>query len=205
MNSGNAERLWLQDTLNQVAVTRAAEAIQQLGQALPCRVVAVSGSIVTVAFELTSPWTLPQITIPKLESAWIRSPTQVGDLGMTVPADVYLGGISGLGGGTADATRRGNLSTLAWLPVSNNGSPPINQTQAQIQGPNGVILQTSDGNVRFDLTETGITFTVNGLTWSWGAAGLTMSNGVIIEVHTHTQEADSHGDTEEPVGPPINP
>src|ERR1700740_3746370 len=118
----NYGKLWLQKTSNQLAITRAQQAIRRLGRALPCRVVAVSGSIVTVAFEVNAaPWTLPNITIPKAESNWVRMPTQVGDKGYTAPADAYLGGISGLGGGVATLTQPGNLTALVFTPVSNVG------------------------------------------------------------------------------------
>ena len=64
---------WLQKTQNQQAINRALQIMQTKGYALPCRVVSVSGSIVTVAFEIQDDTlTLPQVTIPKAESQWIR-------------------------------------------------------------------------------------------------------------------------------------
>lgn len=161
----NFSKLPLQKSQNQLAINRAAQEIQKQGRALPCRVTAVTGSIVTVAFEMdTSPWTLQPIEIPKGESPWIRMPTQVGDTGVTMPADVYLGGISGLGGGTANFTRRGNLSALVFVPVSNSGSPPIDQNAAQVQGPNGVISRTTTGTtsqVATNTSGTTVTFGTN--------------------------------------------
>src|ERR1700730_3807475 len=140
----NFAKLWLQKAQNQLAINRASQEIQKQGRALPCRVTAVTGSIVTVEFEMdTSPWTLPPITIPKAESPWIRMPTQVGDTGLTMPADVYLGGISGLGGGTGSFTRRGNLSALVFVPVSNGDSPPDDPNAAQVCGPNGARIRTT--------------------------------------------------------------
>ena len=65
----NSAKLWFQRKLNQTAITRAGQAIENLGRALPCRVTAVNGAIVTVEFQMdTSPWTLKPITIPKAES-----------------------------------------------------------------------------------------------------------------------------------------
>ena len=97
MNRGNFQKTPLAPSLNRIAVQNVATQLQKQGKALPCSVVAVNGSMVTVKFEVTSAQTLPHITIPKAEGAWIRSPTQIGDVGLTVPADAYLGGISGLG------------------------------------------------------------------------------------------------------------
>ena len=98
--ANNAHKLWVQDTINQHSITRVAEAIQNTGASLPCSVVSVSGQIVTVKFEVdSSPWTLPQIAIPIATWSYDWIPVQPGDMGLTVPSDVYLGGISGLGGG----------------------------------------------------------------------------------------------------------
>lgn len=186
--SDDHSKLWFQRNLNQTAITRAEQAIKSLGRALPCRVTKVSGAIVTVEFEVdTAPWTLEPITIPKAESNWIRMPTQVGDTGVTAPSDLYLGGISGLGGGRADMRKRGNLSTLYFVPISNASSGPIDPNAAQIQGPNGAIIRTTSGTTSsivtndqgttitfgtttFVLNATGITLTVNGQTFTWGGS-----------------------------------
>jgi hypothetical protein len=165
----NYAKLWLQKTSNQLAVRRALQAIHNTGRALPCRVVAVSGSIVTVAFEVdAAPYTLPNVTIPKNESPWIRHPTQEGDFGYTAPSDAYLGGISGLGGGVANLTRPGNLSALVFTPVSNKNSPPIDPNAAQVQGPNGAIVRTTTGTTSEIVTNT------NGTTVTFG------SNSVVV-------------------------
>lgn len=181
----NSERLPLQESLNRLAINRALEAMGTQGASLPCRVVAVQGSIVTVAFEVQSGFAIPNITIPKLESAWIRSPTQVGDLGMTVPCDVYLGGISGLGGGTATLQRRNNLATLAWLPVASTGFSAVNTSQAFVSGPSGAVVQTQDGTVSMVVSESGVAITVGGKTWSFTAAGFTASDSIVFETHVH--------------------
>lgn len=206
-------KLWFQSLLNQTAMARAQQAIKNLGRALPCVVTAVNGALVTVKFQVdTSPWTLPPITIPKAESNWVRMATQVGDLGVTAPSDVYLGGISGIGGGTADMRPRGNLSALYFVPISNASSGPVDQNASQIQGPNGVILQTTEGTTSsvvtnqegttitfgtttFVLNATGITLTVGGQTFTWGgtqavstlpiqAPDVILPNGA-VNPHTH--------------------
>lgn len=172
----NASKLWFQQTQNQQAISRALQAIEQSGRALPCRVVQVSGAIVTVAFEVdATPWTLPQVTIPKAESPWVRMPTQVGDLGVTVPSDTHLGGVSGLGGGVPKIARDGTLSALVFLPVSNKNSPPDDPNAAQIMGPNGAIIRTSDSHTKIVANENSITLSVG-------------SNSVVIDgsgIHFH--------------------
>jgi hypothetical protein len=175
----NYAKLWVQKSANQLAINRAQQAILNLGRALPCRVVKVSGAIVTVAFEVNAaPFTLPNITIPKAESNWIRMPTQVGDFGMTMPADAYLGGVSGLGGGVATLTRPGNLSALQFVPVSNSESPPIDQNAAQVQGPNGAIIQTTTGTASSVVTnQEGTTITFGAVSLVVNASGVTVTVG----------------------------
>lgn len=187
----NYGKVWLQKTSNKLAITRAKQAIENTGRALPCRVVSVSGSIVTVAFEMdASPLTLPNITIPKAEGPWIRSPTQVGDLGMTVPSDVYLGGISGLGGGVATFAPQGAMSTLVFVPVSNKNSPPVDQNAAQIQGPNGAIIQTTTGTTSKIVTDQ------NGTTVTYGSNSIAINNTeILLTAGGNSIKIDSSGIT----------
>lgn len=198
----NYAKLWLQKQVNAASIQRAAEAIQRTGKALPCRVVAVSGSIVTVAFQVDSmPWVLPRITIPKAESNWIRYPTQVGDTGITIPADVVLGVISGLGSGVPKIdVKPNNLSALIFLPVSNKASPPQDQNAAISQGPNGFIGQVVGGSSHVTVNSTeatlafgsgsvtinssGISMTFGGQTFALTSAGISL-NGIDFGTHVH--------------------
>lgn len=198
----NYAKLAVQKNANQLAINRAQQAIQNTGRALPCRVVKVTGATVTVAFELNSaPWTLPQITIPKAESPWIRMPTQVGDKGITMPGDAYLGGVSGLGGGTATLARPGNLSALVFVPVSNKGSAPIDQNAAQIEGPNGAIVQTSDGTSSTVVNMESVTLTFGTTSLVLNASGITMTfgsqtivlNGSGLSINGDSYENHTHG------------
>lgn len=187
--SENYAKLWIQKSTNQLAINRAKQAIQGTGRALPCHVVSVSGAIVTVAFDVHSPTiTLPNVSIPKAESPWIRMPTQVGDKGVTMPADAYLGGVSGLGGGTATLTRPGNLSALVFVPISNSGSAPIDQNAAQVQGPNGAIIKTTSG------TASSIVTNQEGTTITFGAVSLVVNaTGVTITVGSETFSLGTSG------------
>ena len=187
--SDNFSKLWLQQNLNAMATNRALAEIERTGQALPCRVTAVAGSIVTVTFEVQGgPWTLPPLTLPKAESQWLRAPTQVGDFGLTMPADTYLGGVAGYGG-VADLTvDYGNMSTLVWVPVGSkafSASPDPNK--AWVNGPNGVVLSDTTGavSVTVDKNMGTVTITASGKTWTFGPLGFTMASGVVAETHVH--------------------
>ena len=200
----NTQKLWLQQNLLAVATQRALAEIERTGRALPCQVTAVNGSIVTVTFEVTNtPWTLPPLTLPKAESQWLRAPTQVGDFGMTVPADTFLGGISGLGAGTADLTvDYGNMSTLVWVPVGSTDfaagpTSSSGKSMAWVNGPDGAALtddqQTTgiwadptNNTVQITAPSGGsVTITVGSKTWTFDATGFTDSNSVVEETHVH--------------------
>ena len=116
-------------------------------------------------------------------------PTQIGDFGYTAPADGYLGGISGLGGGVATLTRPGNLSALVFTPVSNANSAPDDQNAAQVCGPNGAIVRTTSGtassvvtnqegttitygDVSFTVNASGVTITIGSQTFAWNSSGV---------------------------------
>ncbi len=188
----NYSKLWIQKTLNEAAINRVNEIIQSTGNALPCSVIGVSGSIVTIQFQVdAAPWTLPNITIPKAESPWIRMPTQIGDLGMTIPADVYLGAISGLGITVPKIdVRPGNLSALVFVPISNKNSPPIDQNAAQIEGPNGAIIRTTQG------TTSSIVVNQNGTTVTYGSVTIVVtSSGVTMTVGSDSIALTSSGIT----------
>lgn len=183
--ANNAHKLWVQDTINQHSITRVAEAIQNTGASLPCSVVSVSGQIVTVKFEVNSaPWTLPQISIPIATWSYDWIPVQPGDKGLTVPSDVYLGGISGLGGGVADMTPPGNLSALMFVPVANSSwtAPGGDALKRVIQGPTGFIAQMNGGDPSIVGDSSGMTYTVGTTTVTqtssditWTAGGITMT------------------------------
>lgn len=120
---------------------------QMLGQALPCHVVDVNGSIVTVAFDVTTKQTLPQVTCPVLESIYIRLPIQVGDKGITIPASVSLSQVAGLGASAPPSlSTPANLSALIFVPIGSSTWASINPNAVVITAPNSgpIILNATN-------------------------------------------------------------
>ena len=193
--AGNAQKTPIARSLNLVAEARASEAIQLLGKALPCSVTAVSGSIVTVSFQLTNiPVTLPPVTVPMFGPEYIRYPTQIGDLGVVFPIDTYLGGISGLGGGVADLSMRANLSSLIFFPVGNkNWTAPDDPNAICLYGPNGVRLRDTNKQTLVSIDNQG-NAVVHGLkSYAWDVNGygskVTFNGGSSFTIDNYTTGA----------------
>ena len=108
----NAQKRFFGRDLHEFGDKKSQDWLQRLPKEIPCTVTAVNYPFVTVQANMKAdPFTLPQVTVPQSQSAYFREPTQIGDEGYLSVSDYYLGGVSGLGGGTADLTPRGNLST----------------------------------------------------------------------------------------------
>jgi hypothetical protein len=210
--SNNALRTPLVQSLHTFALQKVQDQLQLTGKALPCHVVAVSGGIVTVAFDVVSAYTLSEVTLPVAGSIYLREPIQVGDLGVVFSADVSLGGINGLGTGTPTLAQRANLSSLVFQPVANKGwGGLVDSGKVQVQGPTGAVIQDLDGNCVFTLSSTGITITIGGVVvWDItltenNITGATLnsnspiiSQGIPLATHLHV-DAGGTGDS----GPPI--
>ena len=179
-----AQKTPLSRSLSTFAQKKALDEIAKRGMALPGHVVAVSGQIVTVNFDVDGV-TLPQMKMPLATCEYIRKPVQVNDLGVAEPADVYLGGVSGLGGGTADLTPRGNLSTLVWKPVANANwpiPPGSDHNTLTLYGKTALLLLDSiAGNASIKLTASGITLTVGSHSISITSSGITIGPNTTID------------------------
>lgn len=182
--TNNAQKTPYARAINQFAEQKVLDAIQTLGKALPCHVVAIAGSIVTVQFDITNtPFTLPNVTCPMFGPEYIRYPTQVGDLGVVISADCYIGGVSGLGGGVADLSLQSNLSTLIFFPIANaNWSTTDNADALVLYGPDGVIIRPTDKSniLTVDTTNvrtSGVLQAGNGATGTF--THVTVSHGIV--------------------------
>jgi hypothetical protein len=159
--SSNVQKTPLARSLEQFANRKVAGAIQLLGKALPAEVTAVAGSIVTVKFLITSPYTLPQIQVPLAGCEYARPPTQFGDTGVVFPADAFIGAVSGLGAGTADLTQPAPLAALTFFPIgSKNFSPTDDPNAYVIYGPDGAIIRDSAKTNVLTVSQNEVTLTL---------------------------------------------
>ncbi|MBL0907801.1 hypothetical protein G5645_07305 [Pectobacterium carotovorum] len=191
------QKLSLARNMNRFMDQRLEEAFQIAGQVLPASIVSQSGNMVTVSFELhDTPYVFPQVTIPLFGPEYIRYPMQSGDKGIVIPADAYLGGVSGQGGGVADLTPPANLSALVFLPISNTEWDGVDGKVLTMYGPEGVTIRDAGSNTTFLLTPQSITIatpdsfkvTVGGtvLTLTQGGWSLTGQSGNIQDAAAST-------------------
>lgn len=132
------------------------------GRALPCHVVAVSGQIVTVQFDmLPGAVAYQQITIPIATFAYIRYPVQPGDKGVTVPADVSLRGQTALGTGIANLSLVPSLTALYFLPLANDNWSKEDPNKIVLYGPDGVILKIVDNSASITISPEKIVASAN--------------------------------------------
>ncbi|HHG0639820.1 TPA: hypothetical protein ACPUGF_003008 [Klebsiella pneumoniae] len=172
-------------SMNRFTERKIENALQKSGKVLPASVVEQAGNMITVSFELRDiPYVLPQVTIPLFGPQYIRYPMQPGDKGIVIPADTYIGGVSGQGGGIADMTPPANLSALVFLPISNTEWQGVDGQVVTVYGPEGVTLRDSGSNTTFLLkpdsiaisTPDSFTVTVGGTVFSltgskWSLSG----------------------------------
>jgi len=221
----NAQKTPFVSTQNAFAARKAQEALNLLGKSLPCSIAAIPTPgvpIVTVKFEIQDPTfsTLPNVTVPVLGSEYIRLPLQAGagsvsgTRGVVIAIDAYIGGISGLGGGVADLSQRGNLATLVFVPISNRGwqaaSDPnaltlygvdattINSTLQHESSvtvtKTGVTANAVNGGSTLTMTSNAIQLTAAGHTLVINSAGIAL-DGKLFAPHTHIGVSSGTGIT----------
>ncbi len=152
-----AQKLNLNKSLNSFAQNKIDDAAQVAGRPLPAVVVAQSGNMVTVSVSLNSEFTIPELTVPIFGPEYIRYPMQKGDKGMLLNMGIYIGGMSGQGGGVADLTVPQNLSALVYLPISNTEWESVDPNVVTVYGPEGVTIRDAGSNTTFLLTPETIT------------------------------------------------
>ena len=166
---------------------------ENFGWQLPCRVVAVNGAIVTVAFEIdqSNGLTFPQVECAIAESTYVQIPVQVGDFGICIAANARLGGINGLGSGVAPLTTPLNLEGLVYVPISNANWGTLDPNAVVINAPNGAIIRTINGNSIVTISETEISLAFGSTTVTLNSSGVSINgtltiNGTPFLAHEHT-------------------
>jgi hypothetical protein len=197
MAATNAQKTPYVVGINQHSTRSNQNAIQRLGKTYPCSVIAVTGSIVKVKFEITDPTlTLPPPTMPVFGPEYIRYPIQVGCKGMAIAADAFLGQMSGLGTGIATFAQPPNLSALMFMPFGNLNWPATDPNTLVLYGAsNGTLIGDSiNENATIAVTSTAITLSCGGHSIVINSTGVII-DGKVFLTHQHTGVQSGSGDT----------
>lgn len=193
--AGNEQKTPFAQSFMRFSRQTANVATQVLGKSLPASIAKVMNALVTINYEVTGNQKPPNVTMPVLMSRYVRFPIQSGDLGGTVSFDAYMGGVSGLGGGTADLSQRGNLATSVWHPVSHADWPTEDTSKLTLTGgPNGIKMKDSAGTAIVTIDATGINMSFGGHTLVINSTGVVI-DGKIFLTHEHTLVQTGTSDT----------
>ena len=205
MSSDNTQKVPFSEYLPKVAQNEVVNQILQSGKNWPVSIVAVSDAFVTVQFEVTTSTpnalTFPTIQVPQAISRYARPPTQVGDKGFVVAADLHLGGVTGQGGGTAVYGRQEpNLTSIVYVPLSNKAFPSVDNNAYNITGPNGAVIKDDSGASVVTITPSTITINQNGATIVLNGGNITITgvliiNGIPFLDHVHKGVTTGGSDT----------
>ena len=200
----------------ETAVRAAEDAARKMDRlrpkSLPATVKAVSGSFVTVTFEVQGQWTIPERTIPIFGAQYIRQPIQPGDSGVVLAMDATVAGVSGQTEIIAQMVQQGALSSLVFLPISNQKWANVDPDMLCMWGPDGVSLYDKAKGTVFTLTSSSLTVTSSNGSIELSAGGASIKvgsgqvqvtgdliiNGMQFSSHTH-----SNGNQGAPTGPVI--
>ena len=154
------------------------------GKILPAEVVAVTGAIVTVSFPIQTDTPYPIVEMPIAYSNYFSGATQIGDIGIAIPVDFGISGMTGLGTGTGGQPA-GNLGAMVFFPIGSLLSPTYPTGITAVMGPSGVTLTDALGDMVMTLGPLGVTMapspanTAAILTFSVGTTSIAVTNGSI--------------------------
>lgn len=189
----NSQKTPFSVSINRFTNQRIQDALNGLGQVLPCYVTQVNGAIVTVNFSIddaNNGLTYPSVTCATIGSKYIRTPIQIGDEGVCIAATARLGGITGLGLGNSPITTPTNLGALIFVPIGNINWETLNADAVVISAPDGAIIQTDDGLSSVIISETEITLKYGPASIVLSSGGISITgiltiNGLPFVAHTH--------------------
>lgn len=195
INGSSGQKTPFSVSVNKLVERRITDALNNLGQELPCHIVAIDGAIVTVNFDIQTPGlTFPSVQCTTIGSQYLRLPLQVGDKGVCIAADVRLGGVTGLGAGavaSAPLADPSNLGSLTFLPLGNINWAAVDPNAVVIVAPNGASLSTTDGTSSVIISESQISLTFGGNSVVVNSSGVAITgtltiNGNPYHTHAHT-------------------
>lgn len=194
--SGNALKTPYVSNINRFAAKKVNDGLQLDGKDLPASVVSYSGGQLVASFQVQGYGTLPQVTVGVAQSRYVRLPLQAGDKGILRSADAVLGGITGLGTGTAGTAKPANLGALIFEPTSSTSWPAMVDANAvEIGGPNGAVIKlVGQASPSIVINSSAITLTFGAHSIVINPSGITL-DGKAWLTHTHSGVTTGSGNT----------
>lgn len=133
--------------LNAFVQQKNQDAVKISRQALPATVVSVNLPFVTVAIQLRTNFTIPQVTCAVVESKYVRVPIQVGDSGLILSADSILTGVTGQSN-SVSMQFPSNLESMIFLPLGSKSWNSVDANAVYIQDSSGAsVIQVKNDKV----------------------------------------------------------
>jgi len=154
--SNEAQKQPLAQSLNSMARRNAEDATQHIGYSLPCEIKEVhhDENMVTVKFNVTSGWEIPDVKIPIGMCEYVRVPYQVGDKGYCNSMDTRPN--------DANLVQVGNLTGLVFVPISSKEWSEADKDRLTLYGNGAVDIKgTSGGTVTITVKDGDVEITGN--------------------------------------------
>lgn len=187
-----SRKLPIYEGIKRTAQQASSRQYELAGRCMPASVVSVSGSIVTVKFELKTDFNLMHLAVPVLGSEYIRLPIQEGCKGFVVSSDYYLGAMSGLGPGVATMRLTGNMSNLVFIPIGNKNWATVDGNKLVLYGVDGVTITDKQGGTSsVTITSDSVSMKTSDASVVCSGSGVDITgtltiNGQAYMSHTHT-------------------
>ncbi|MXV44313.1 hypothetical protein GS501_04540 [Saccharibacter sp. 17.LH.SD] len=135
------------------AVTR--RVADRTPRTFPASIVSIEGRIVTVQIEANSDIPLPLLTIPLMESEYVRTPLQPGCKGVIIGTHASTAFLAGLDSRRPDINDRKNtLTGCVFIPISEKDWAQLDGKRLNLYGIDGVeITDRLKGSTRVELTK----------------------------------------------------
>lgn len=196
-----SRKLPIYEGIKRTAQQASSRQYELAGRCMPASVVSVSGSIVTVKFEVQSEFTIPHLTVPVFGAEYIRLPIQPGCKGFVVSSDYYLGAMSGLGPGVATMRLTGNLSNLVFYPIGNKNWASVDGNKLVLYGVDGVTITDKQGGTSsVTVTSDSVSMKTSNASVVCSKSGVDITGTLTINGQAYMSHTHTNGNNGSPTG-----
>lgn len=173
---------------------------------VPASLLSVKGRIATVQIEANSETPLPQLTVPLIESEYIRTPLQTGCKGLLIGTSINVDFLAQLNTQRPDITdRTGTLTSAAFIPLASATWQELDRDTLNLYGVTGVeMTDRLNGNTSVTLTEECATVKQGDATIVLAGGKVSITGDLIINGQPYKDHTHSNGHNGAPTGGVMN-